>query len=260
MKGAEFDIDTALQSGLLKDLDVLITETTYGGKKLPDRSILEQQFRDAIMDVLHKGSVIVPVYALGRAQEVLLVLSKQKWPVPIYFDGMCIDLTKTILKRNPAYINNRNVLIDMFNKRVTPVSSQSKRESVMNAKGIFITTSGMLQGGPVLGYIEQKWGDANSAIFLTGYQCKRTNGRMLQEEGVLYLNGWKTQVKCQVKTFSFSGHADDDELKTLIQKLNPKNIVLVHGDPESGDSIKAWALKSTPAKIFTPNVGDTIEF
>ena len=182
MCGAEKDLDEHIASGDLKDIDVLICETTYGGKTLNDRDKIETEFLDRITKVIDSGSVIIPVFALGRAQDILMLLSRRKWQVPIYFDGMCVDMTKTILKRNPAYLNKRQLLYEMFNKHTDHVMKEKKRLKIMSNRGIFLTTSGMLQGGPVLQYVENMWGNPNNAILMTGYQCKRTNGDLLLNE------------------------------------------------------------------------------
>jgi putative mRNA 3-end processing factor len=260
MKGAGTELDQLIANGELKDIDVLISETTYGGKTLETHEEVEVAFLDKIQEVVAKGSVIIPVFALGRSQDVLLMLSKRKWPVPIYFDGLCIDVTKTILRDDQSYINNKQELYNMFNKRVELVKKEKKRAQIVNNHGIFVTTSGMLQGGPIVAYLENMWGNPDNAILLTGYQCKRTNGQLLLEEGYIYLHGWKTVVKCQVDKFDFSGHADDPQIRELISKINPKNVILQHGDPESSMMVKEWVEHNTQIKAFVPAVGDTLEF
>jgi putative mRNA 3-end processing factor len=260
MCGAEKDLDEHIANGDLKDIDVLICETTYGGRTLKGREQSETEFLDKVTEVVKKGSVIVPVFALGRAQDILMVLSKRKWTVPIYYDGMSVDVTKNILRENPAYLNKKQLLYEMFNKRVDTVTKEKKRLKVMGNRGIFVTTSGMLQGGPVLQYVENMWGNPDNAILLTGYQCKRTNGQLLLDEGYIYLKGWKTYVKCQVAKYDFSGHADDPQLREFITKINPKNLILQHGDPENSEQVRIWAEQNLPCKVFVPSVGDSLEF
>ncbi|MGV8151159.1 MAG: MBL fold metallo-hydrolase [Candidatus Woesearchaeota archaeon] len=256
MIGAENGIDTNPD---LRDIDVMITESTYGGKPLPERTIIELSFLDKIDEVIKKGSVLIPVFGLGRAQELLLVLSRKKWPVPVYLDGMAVEVTKKILTGDPSFINNKKGLSDAYGKAEL-IKKEKKRQRVMNNRGIFITTSGMLQGGPVMAYLDNMWGNPNDAILMTGFQCKRTNGRLLLDEGFIYLNGWKTYVKAQYQKFDFSGHSDDLELKEFIKKVNPKNLVINHGDESSVIALKVWAEKSLNCQVFAPFVGDTVEF
>ncbi|MGV8086859.1 MAG: MBL fold metallo-hydrolase [Candidatus Woesearchaeota archaeon] len=260
MKGAETDFDQLIANGELKDIDVLISETTYGGRTMPSHEEVEERFLDRIAEVITKGSVVIPVFALGRSQDILMMLARRKWNVPIYLDGLCVDVTKTILQDDQSYLNKRQVLSEMFNRRIDHVKKEKKRMQIIGSHAIFVTTSGMLQGGPILAYIDNMWGNPNNAIFMTGYQCKRTNGQLLLDEGYIYLNGWKTFVKCQVQKFDFSGHADDTQLKELISKLNPKHLILQHGDPENSMIVKEWAEKTLPCKVYVPKVGDTLEF
>jgi putative mRNA 3-end processing factor len=260
MKGAGDELDKWIANGDLKDVDVLISETTYGGKTMQSHEEVEVAFLDRLQQVVDKGSVVIPVFALGRAQDILLMLAKKKWNVPIYFDGMCIDVTKIILRDDQAYINNKKSLYEMFNRRVDLVKKEKKRMSIVGNHSIVVTTSGMLQGGPILSYVENMWGNPDNAIFMTGYQCKRTNGQLLLDEGYIYLHGWKTQVKCQVQKFDFSGHADDPQIRELIDKIKPKNLILQHGDPENSMMVKEWAEHNTQCKVFVPDVGDTLEF
>jgi len=260
MKGAGDELDKLIASGDLKDIDVLISETTYGGKTMQMHEEVEAVFLDRIQQVIDKGSVVIPVFALGRAQDILLMLAKRKWLVPVYLDGMCIDVTKIILHDDQSYLNSKKELYDMFNKRISLVKKEKQRLNIVGSHAIFITTSGMLQGGPILTYVDNMWGNPNNAIFLTGYQCKRTNGQLLLDEGYVYLHGWKTQVKCQVQKFDFSGHADDPQIRELITKINPKNLILQHGDPENSMMVAEWAKTNLPCKVFVPAVGDTLEF
>ena len=260
MKGASGDVDRLIASGELKDIDILISETTYGGKNMQDHEEVEVAFLDKVAQVVDKGSVVIPIFALGRAQDILLMLAKRKWNVPIYFDGMCIDITKIILKDDQSFIGNRQALNEMFNRRINLVKKQKQREKIIGSHAIFITTSGMLQGGPILSYVNNMWGNPNNAILMTGFQCKRTNGQLLLDEGYIYLDGWKTIVKCQVQKFNFSGHADDAQIRELITKINPKHLILQHGDPENTSMVKEWAEHNTQCKVYMPKVGDTIEF
>jgi putative mRNA 3-end processing factor len=257
MRGAEYDLDQHMDD--LKDLDVMIIESTYGGKPLPNRQQLDDKFLDRIDEVIKKGSAVIATFALGRAQEVLLLLAKRTWPVPVYLDGMAIDITKRILNNERIYLNEQKELYDMF-KKVTVIKKEKNRLNAMANRGIFVTTSGMLQGGPVLDYIKNMWGNPDHAIMMTGYQCKRTNGRILLDEGYIYIDGWKTYVKCHVEKFDFSGHADDGELKEFITRVNPKNVIINHGDEDCSLVLKDWIEKNTSIKAFLPGVGDSLEF
>ncbi len=243
-----------------KDIDVLIIESTYGVRELPDRNELRKKFLDKIEEVINKGgSVLIPVFSLGRSQDILIMLAQRKFKVPIYFDGMCKKITNRILGVNDPYVNNRKILEEMFNKKVIHIGSEKHRRHALSQQGIYVTTSGMMQGGPVLSYLNEMWHDPKHAILLMGFQCKRTNGRHLIEEGYVYLNGWRTYVKCSVEKFDFSGHADKEDLKEIIRRINPKKLVIQHGDSEAVEQLRSWAEKENKYVVYAPEIGEEIE-
>jgi putative mRNA 3-end processing factor len=242
------------------DIDTLIIESTYGNRVLPDREGIKKRFLDSVEEVLKTGgSVLVPAFSLGRSQDILVILSERKFKAPIFYDGMCAKIANKILSIDDAYVNNKKVLDRMVNNVVVHVSSKKRRDRVIKQQGIFVTTSGMIQGGPVISYLKEMWHDPKNAVFLTGFQCKRTNGRHLLEEGFVYLDGWKTIVKCRIDKFDFSGHADQNDLKEIITRINPKRIIFQHGDPEELMAIFEWASEKGKYKVHAPELGEEIE-
>ncbi len=241
-------------------LDVLITESTNGHRTLPRRDDLNERFLKSMEETIaNKGSCIIPVFSVGRAQEIMILLAKKQWPVPIYSEGLCNKVTRQVLANKSKYIDNKGVLSHMFYERINWISSEKKRKRALEKQGIYIMTSGMLQGGPVLSYIKELWHDPKSKIFLVGYQCKNTNGRHLIDDGYVYIDGWRTYVKCGVEKFDFSGHLDIEDLKKFVTELNPKKVVFQHGDPESVDILGEWAQRETKSKVYTPKINDVIK-
>lgn len=246
----------------LKDakIDVLISESTYGHRELPDRDELKTKFLASIETTIKQGgSVIIPTFALGRAQDILIMLSEKKFTVPIYMEGMCNKITRKILSTQSKYVKNKDILSDMFNNRIQWISSPRKRNGALKKQGIFITTSGMLQGGPVLEYIKELWHNPKNKIALMGFQCKNSNGRHLYEEGFVYIDGWKTIVKCAIEKYDFSGHADVNGIKNFAKEINPKKVFFQHGDEDSVLILKEWADKNLSAKAFAPAIGDVFK-
>lgn len=244
----------------LKDIDVLIIESTYGSRDLPDRVETRKKFLDKIEDVTNRGgSVLIPVFSFGRAQDVLIMLAERKFNAPIYFDGMCKKITHWVLSTPDPYVNNRPILDRMYNHQAIHVGSEKHRSYALSQQGIYVTTSGMMQGGPVLSYLKEMWHDPRDAILLTGFQCKRTNGRHLLEEGYVYLDGWRTYVKCDVEKYDFSGHADKEDLKEMIKVINPRTLIIQHGDPDAVEELRSWAEKENKYKVYAPELGQEIE-
>lgn len=240
-------------------IDTLITESTYGARKLPPRAPLEEEFLDKIAEVIKKGGrVLIPVFALGRAQEILIMLSKRKWNVPIYFDGMCKQITRKILTSHTPYVKNKDILNKMYFDVVQYVSSPKMRDAIASKTGIFVCTSGMVQGGPAIYYLKHMWHDEKAAVLLTGYQVEHTNGWLLSEKNQYYYKGWRSSVKCFVKRYDFSGHLDQDDLHQYILDVNPKTLIIQHGNEEAIENLATWARKNTKCKVYAPKVGDEI--
>lgn len=241
-------------------IDILITESTYGYRDLPDRMELAKKFLQRVKEVIADGgSVLIPVFAVGRAQEILQILSQEEFDVPIYFDGMAKKITSNVLRNPSKYVKNKDKLAHMFYDVIRSPKSQDERNEIAAKQGIFVTTSGMLQGGPVLHYLKHMWHNPKNAVFLSGYQVNGTNGRLLLDKGVVYLKGSRTQVKCQIEKFDFSGHSDRGALKKYIKAVNPKVLICQHGDPESVDALSSWAKEELGVETYAPSILDEIE-
>ena len=239
-------------------IDVLITECTYGMRTLPDREELEVKFLAKIEAVLKRGGrVLIPVFAVGRAQEILVMLSKRQWPVPIIMDGMAKKVTRAILEGPSPYVINKERMKQAFDK-VEFVSSEDHRNTAAQKPGIFLTTSGMLQGGPAVHYLEHMWSDKRSAVLLTGYQVKNTNGWLLDNEHTAYINGYRTNVQCEIERYDFSGHLSNEDIKAAILATKPRILILNHGNKEATDALAAWAKENTKCELVTPEVGSMI--
>ncbi|PIN81118.1 hypothetical protein COV13_02180 [Candidatus Woesearchaeota archaeon CG10_big_fil_rev_8_21_14_0_10_32_9] len=243
-----------------KPIDVLITESTYGNRELPDRKLLNKQFIASVKKTISGGgSVLIPVFALGRAQETLIMLGKENLNCKIYLDGMAKTITKQIISTSSKYVKNKDLLSEIFFNKIEWISSPKRRNDAIRNGGIFITTSGMLQGGPVLEYLKELWHNPKNKLTLMGFQCKRTNGRHLVEEGFVYIDGWKTQVKCAVEKYDFSGHTDSEFIKKMVSTINPKMVFFQHGDEESVDILNQWAKKNIKGKTYAPSLGEIFE-
>ena len=128
----------------------------------------------------------------------------------------------------------------------------------MKRPSVIVTTSGMLQGGPIYYYLPKLYKDANSKIFLTGYQVADTPGRRLLETGKLVIDKHEVDVRMEVEKFDFSAHAGKSELLHAIKKWDPDNIVLVHGDEKIEEQFMA-DLKREGFNTVAPRLGDVLE-
>ncbi len=241
----------------LPEIDVMFCESTYGDREHPQREKTETEFLKKVEETItNNGTVIIPVFAIGRAQEILLLLAQQKWKVPIFFDGMGVTATDIILT-NPKSIRDAGALKKALNK-VKLVRRPNDRNEAIRKQSIIITTSGMLTGGPVLHYLKFFHNDPSTAILLTGYQAEDTNGRILLETKTLFIDGNRKKIKCQVEQFDFSAHSDMSQLKDLVRKVRPKKIIWMHGEVQSVMQLDEWA-KALDMESYSPDLGDIIE-
>ncbi|MGC2789827.1 MAG: MBL fold metallo-hydrolase [Thermoplasmata archaeon] len=207
--------------------DVLVMESTYAGKEHPDRKETERRFRDKVAETVERGGkVIVPAFAVGRAQEVLMSLASTGFET--YLDGMA-------RKVNSIYLSAPEYLADSRRFRralegVHVVEGPGDRRKALREANVIVTTGGMLDGGPVLYYIGELYRDANSSIFLTGYQVEGSNGRQLMDEGTLTIDETTIHPTCEIDKFDFSAHAGHSDLVRMVEATHASTVVLMHGD------------------------------
>ena len=243
-------IDTHLTFGIKPiDTDILIVESTYAGKEHPPRPSVEENFLASIQQVVeNEGVAVVPAFATGRAQELLMVLENTDYE--IWIDGMARTVCNVLLSF-PKYIKNYHRYKKML-RRVKLVRNKSDRDKALKGD-VIITTSGMLDGGPVLNYISQLNSEKNG-LFLTGYQVEDTNGRMLLETGSIDLAGVASKVSMDVKFFDFSAHSGHKEIVKFIEGSRPDKVVLMHGEKR-----EELAKDLTSTKVVLPKNGEEFE-
>lgn len=258
IRNADSRLMAAADTGYEMPVDTLITEATYGDREHPLRSKTEKEFlATAAAAIGRGGSVLVPVFGVGRAQELLLVLAHADLGVPVYIDGMAKEVTE-LLFSYPRSIRDLRELKTAY-EGTKRVHGQLQRRNILaqGKQGIFLTTSGMLTGGPAMDYLRALAPSQRNSVLLTGYQAERTNGRMLLEERSAYIDGWKALVKAEVRQFDFSAHAGQSDLRRLIRQVNPKQLIVVHGDPAAAQALANWA-HALDIITAVPKNGDTI--
>ena len=211
-------------------VDALVIESTYAFREHPDRKEMERSFVESVTDCIDGGNVaLVSSFAVGRSQEILLVLnSLLRGKTKVYYDGMGQKVAN-IISDFAAYVRNYRALSSAFSKTGF-VEGTDMRRRIMDRPSVIVTTSGMLEGGPVLSYLQGLNRKGKGKVFLTGYQVEGTNGRALLEGGPLFINGKKMKVNLPFEHFDFSAHAGAKELREAIRFMNPKKVYCVHGD------------------------------
>ncbi|RLE58958.1 MAG: beta-CASP ribonuclease aCPSF1 [Thermoprotei archaeon] len=243
-------------------VEVLIIESTYGGHNdnLPNEMEAQMQLSEIVLNTIRKnGIVLIPVLAIGRAQEILLTLldhiKKKILPeIPIFIEGM-IDEVSAVHTAYPEYLSQR--IREMIYNGENPftmsnvhiVKGEDREEIVNERPAVILATSGMLTGGPVLDYLKLLASDENSSLVFVSYQVEGTLGRKILQ-GLRKLTFTDIQGKMIVKELKmsvyrvegFSGHSDRRQLSRYLRHISPtpKVIILNHGEKTKISEFKGF--------------------
>jgi KH/beta-lactamase-domain protein len=234
-------------------VETLITESTYGASSdlMPDQRVVYNSFTENINQTLtNGGKVLIPVPAVGRAQEIMLVLDKEMKEgrlieAPIYIEGM-ISEASAIHMSYAHYLGQevrRSVSqgINPFQSEYfTVVNGWGKRDEVLKDQNpaIIMATSGMLEGGPSVEYFKEIATKENNKMIFVSYQINGTLGRRVldgntNEVSMMEKNG-KVKViplKCKTqKIDGFSGHSDFNQILNFVSRIKPKRVLVNHGE------------------------------
>ena len=232
--------------------DVLIMEATYSDFDHPPRDKVEVDFLDKVDEVVSRGGkAVVPAFAVGRTQEVLMLLYEEGYNV--WLDGMG-KTVNGILMDHSKYVADAQALKRSV-KKVKEVYSNHGRRLAISEGDVIVTTSGMLDGGPIMEYMLRIKDDPKSAILLTGYQVEGCNGRRLRDHGMIDFYGVQEKMNCEVAFFDLSAHAGRHDLLEFARKCEPEKIVLCHSD--NREPIAAELKKDF--EVLTPMEMDEVE-
>ncbi|MCS7093999.1 MAG: MBL fold metallo-hydrolase [Candidatus Aenigmarchaeota archaeon] len=228
----DFNVNsTRLIEGCEKDLPKvknLIIESTYSDRDHPERVREEKEMVRIVDETVSNGEpVLIAAFAVGRSQEVLLILYSYGINYPVYLDGMAKKAT-TIINKYKNLLRDENSFEEALDF-VTFVEPKN-RKKLIKQPCVIITTSGMLNGGPVTYYLKKLHKREKSSLILTGWQIENTPGRILLETGKFIDGKEEFEVKMNVNRLDFSAHAGRKELFNFIEKLNPDKIFCIHGD------------------------------
>lgn len=263
-------------------VETIITESTYGAIQdvMPSRVEAEEKLASIINNTLdRKGKVIIPVPAVGRAQEILLILDGYMRrgmikEAPIFIEGMISEAT-AIHTTYPEYLA-REVRNSILHEGVNPFQSDyftnvehpSARDEIIQGEPcIIMATSGMLEGGPVIEYFKQLASNENNTILFVSYQIEGTLGRRIQkglnETPMMNSEGKIEVVKVALKVESiegFSGHSDRRQIITYIQRLTdrPEKLIVCHGERAKSLSIANLFQRKFKVDSVVPKVLETI--
>jgi KH/beta-lactamase-domain protein len=233
-------------------LETLLIESTYGGRN--DRGISRFECEKKLTTLIHevinrKGKVLIPVFAVGRSQEIMLVLEdyarrNPDFNAPIYIDGMVLEAS-AIHTAYPEFLREqlqRRILSDRspFESPMIKVAKGTNKEEIVNGEpGIILAPSGMLNGGPSVEYLKLMADDPKNLLTFVGYQSALSLGSKIQrgqrEIPIIGDDGKSKMldIQMQVETAEgFSGHSDRAQLMAYLKNLRPtpERVITMHGD------------------------------
>jgi uncharacterized protein len=241
-------------------VETLITESTYGNTTdvMPDQHSVYRGFTESINKCLTDGGkVLLPVPAVGRAQEIMLVMAKEMKEgrlieSPIYIEGM-ISEASAIHMSYAHYLGSdvRKSVSQGINpfqsEYFTIISGYGKRDDILNDENpaVVMATSGMLEGGPSVEYFKEFAPNPNNKIIFVSYQINGTLGRrvldgamsevsMMDKSGKVKV----VPVRCQTqKIDGFSGHSDFNQILNFVSRIKPKRVLVNHGEKSKSENV-----------------------
>ncbi|WP_182013360.1 beta-CASP ribonuclease aCPSF1 [Haloquadratum walsbyi] len=281
--------DTRLFNGAVNDfprVETLVLESTYGGRDdyQTDQEDSERELIEVINETYDRdGKVVIPAFAVGRSQEIMLVLEEAMRTgeipqMPVHLDGMIWEAT-AIHTTYPEYLRD-NLRDRIFHDDENPFlaeefnhidAGEEERQAVSDGEPcIVLSTSGMITGGPIMSWLQHIGTDPDSRLVFVGYQAQGTLGRRIQDGwDEIPINGDQLgrsetlTLEMDVTTVSgFSGHADRQGLENFVKTMNPRpeKILCVHGDEQSVQDLSSGLYHDYNLRTFAPKNLETFRF
>jgi len=263
-------------------VETIITESTYGAPQdiMPSRLEAEERLASIVNQTFEKGGkVLIPVPAVGRAQEIMLILDGYMRQglikeAPVFIEGMISEAT-AIHTAYPEYLA-REVRNSILHDGVNPFQSDyftivehpSARQEIMEGEScVVIATSGMLEGGPIIEYFKHLAPDERNTIIFVSYQIEGTLGRRVQkglaETSIMNSEGKLEILKVKLRVESiegFSGHSDRRQIVNYIRRITPKpeRIIVCHGEKAKNFSVANFFERAYKTEVVVPSLLETI--
>ena len=246
--------------------DVLITEATYGTHLHEKREEREARFTSTIFGTVTKGGrCLIPVFALGRAQELLLILDEywsmhpELQDIPIYYASSLAEKCMSVYQTHVNAMNDRI-------KRQIAVKNPFVFKHILDLKSIdnfddcgpcvVLASPGMMQSGLSRELFEQWCENPRNTCLIAGYCCEGTLAKhvLSEPDEILSMDGQKLNRKCKVEYISFSAHADYKQTSEFVRALKPPQIILVHGEANEMSKLKQGLTDQYKSDAGTPVV------
>jgi metallo-beta-lactamase family protein len=257
-------------------VDSLIIESTYADRDHESVDDAERQLGELVREVAGRGGkVLVPAFALGRAQELIYSLHRL-WrarsipEIPVFVDSpLAVDVT-AVFRFHPEIFDRREELIEsgatVFDfplVRYVRDAADSRRLNTLPGPAVIVAASGMAESGRILHHLIHHLGDHRNCVLFVGFQAEHTLGRRLQEgaERVAIL-GEQVERRAQVVTIGgYSAHADRTELRQWVRSLGGpvRRAFVVHGEPAALDVMASLLREEGVREVIVPRHGESFD-
>ena len=261
---------------IISRADVLITESTYGGRNHGPLSEAKEKLARIVRETAHRGGLlIIPAFAVGRTQDVVyhlheLMEAKHIPSMPVYVDSPLATNVTEIFRQHPeCYDEETEKLLlqdggkdpfgfDML--KYTRSTEESKALNNLGKPAIIISASGMCEGGRVLHHLSRNIGETKTTVLLVGYQAENTLGRkLLQGDRTVRIYGEEYEVRARMEEIDgYSAHADESELLDFIAAIpkKPERVFVVHGEPDATKAMAAGLSRLGIGNVTIPARGE----
>ena len=259
----------------LPPADYLILESTYGGKLHKNVGHAENKLADVVNRTANRGGrIIVPAFAVGRTQQVVLLLhelaNQKRIPnIPIFVDSpLAINVTAVHRGHPECFdVETRRFLedgLDPFGfQRLQYIreASESKKLNELHGPFVVISASGMCEQGRILHHLRNNIEDPRNTVLITGFQAQDTLGRKLVEKWQeVRIFGEPMRVRAEISSLEeMSGHADQNELLAWVEPMAPhlKKVFLVHGEPAMSAALEKLLESRYGLDVTIPRPGES---
>ncbi len=257
--------------------EVVLCETTYGGRLHEPTDVKKQILRDIITRAYDdKGKVIIPSFAIGRTQEIIYILNEllreDAIPeIPVYIDSPLAISATEIFKRHPecyddetlALIESGIPALDFPGLKLTRHANESRAINDRPGPEIIVSASGMCEAGRIKHHLKHNLFKPEAHIVFAGFQAMGTLGRRIRDGAKeVKILGERVKVKAKIHSIgAFSAHADRDGLASWLDamKIRPGLVCLVHGEDSQSMKFAEHVREHLGLKTFIPDRGDEID-
>ncbi len=258
---------------VVDDIDILITETTYGNRVHKEIGKSQEELKDIIVRTYKRGGkMIVPAFSVGRTQEILYDISelKDRNLIPefdIYVDSPLSTRVTSVFENHPECYDKETMYL--LNEHHNPFKfkgihyitevEQSKALNSIKETMMIISASGMCEAGRILHHLKNNITNPANSVLITGFMAEHTLGRrILEKHKTVKIFGEEYDLNAEVYAMTeYSAHGDKNDLLKHVKDTNPKKIFLIHGEEEQQIKFKQTLEENNYKDVIIPSRGDS---